>query len=218
MPWIFMYLLVAAADAAVTPAPAVQPAAPGPVASATQPAPPSPAPAAAPRPLPPPTAATPFRLGLTYLNVLSQDGELADNNISTQAIGVDLAFSSTTYVRNHLGLAHQWESAGPYSARGFRIDLISLGYPIQLFRTPNFRLDLEPILNVLRGEIMFVPDDNTFLRLSSGFGLELSATFRQWFVSIQPQIDFRYLIYSDVETQSGFARLFPLRFSLGHEF
>jgi hypothetical protein len=214
MPCIFLYLLAAAPDSAAAPPP--PPTAPiaSPAASpvVAQPVPPPQ------RPPPLPTAATPFRLGLTYLNVLSQDGELANNAVNTHAIGVDLAFSSNTYVRNHLGLAHQWESAGPYSARGFRIDLISLGYPIQLVRTENFRLDLEPILTILRGEILFVSGADTFLRLSSGFGLELSATFRRWYVAVQPQVDFRYLVYSGDETQTGFARLFPLRVSLGHEF
>ena len=117
--------------------------------------------------------------------------------MTTNAIGIDLAFQSNTYVRNHLGLAHQWESARGYAARGFRIDLISLGYPIPLV-TSKVRLDLEPILNVLRGEIMFVNDGGgRLLRVESGFSLELSATVRQWFLTVQAfGIDFRYWVYS----------------------
>lgn len=182
------------------------------------PPPPVTAPLPPPGPVrPPPVVMTPFRLGLTYVNVLSEDGPTA-NEVPTQAVGVDLAFSSTTYVRNHLGLAHQWESEGAYSARGFRIDLVSLGYPIELWRTERFRLDLEPMLNVIRAEILFVTDADALLRLSAGAGLELSATYRRWFFALQPQIDFRYLVYNEGESDTSFTRRFPLRLTLGHEF
>src|SRR6185369_7169145 len=118
-----------------------------------------------------------------------------------------LAFPSNTYVRNHLGLAHQWESAGAYSARGFRIDLISLGYPIPLV-TSAVRLDLEPVLTIVRGEIMFVNDGGgRLLRMERGFSLELSATFRHWFLMLQPfGIDFRYWVYSSARSVTGFSR------------
>ena len=43
----------------------------------------------------------------------------ATPGMATNAVGIDMAFPSNSYVRNHLGLAHQWESAGAYSARGF---------------------------------------------------------------------------------------------------
>ena len=160
---------------------------------------------------------TPFRLSLTYVHVLGEDGELADGTLSTNAIGIDMAFPSGSYVRNHLGLANQWESAPGYSARGFRIDLISLGYPIELVRAA-VRLDLEPVLTVLRGEMMFPQTGPTFLRLDSGFGLDLSVTFRHWFLGVEPEIDFRYLVYSSAASRTGFARIVPLRVSLGHEF
>jgi hypothetical protein len=158
---------------------------------------------------------------LTYVHVLREDGELANPGLSTNALGIDMAFPSNTYVRNHLGLAHQWESAGGVTARGFRIDLISLGYPIPLLitETRSFRLDLEPILTVLRGEIMFVTGGPRTLRVESGFGLELSATIRRWFLSIQPlAIDFRYWVYSSVGSFTGFSRILPLKVAVGHEF
>jgi hypothetical protein len=220
--WALLCLL---AQAAVAPAPAPPaPLATAPAETAPAPPPPPPPAAARPRPLPPPPPApvvlTPFRLSLTYVHVLSEDGDLANPNLSTNAVGIDMAFPSNTYVRNHLGLAHQWESAGGITARGFRIDLISLGYPIQLVTTPNasFRLDLEPILTVVRGEIMFVSNGPRTLRVESGFGLELSATIRHWFLAVQPGIDFRYWVYSSVDSFTGFSRLFPLKVSLGHEF
>ena len=129
---------------------------------------------------------TPFRLSLNYVRVLHEDGELANPGLSTNAVGIDLAFPSNTYVRNHLGLGHQWESAGAYSARGFRIDLISLGYPIPLVssRQSSFRLDLEPILTIVRGELMFVNGGGRVFRMESGFSLELSAAVRRWFLAV----------------------------------
>lgn len=222
--WPLLFLLAQAATAPAPPAPSEAAAAPEPAPpAAAAPAPPPP-PAPRPRPVPPPpppVVLTPFRLSLTYVHVLREDGELANPNLSTNAVGIDMAFPSNSYVRNHLGLAHQWESAGGVTARGFRIDLISLGYPIQLVtnQTATFRLDLEPILTVLRGEIMFVSGGPRTLRVESGFSLELSATVRHWFLTLQAfGIDFRYWVYSSISSQTGFSRVFPFKVALGHEF
>lgn len=187
----------------------------------TSPPPPSPLPAP-PAPTPPAPAAGPsrFRLGLTYTHVIEEDGDLVNENLATNAFGIDLASPSDNYVRDHLGLAYQWESFGAYSARGFRIDLVSLGYPIHLDDSPKFRLDVEPILTVLRGEIMFVTGGK-FLRMESGFGVELSATWNHWFVDVQPfEVDFRYWVYSSraPTSSTGLGRLFPFRLAVGHEF
>jgi hypothetical protein len=217
-------LLAQAAPATTAPA-ATAP--PGPTqAPATGQQPVTPLPAAAPTPPPPhpaphppPVLLSPFRLSLTYVHVLHEDGQLADNNLSTNAVGIDMAFPSNSYVRNHLGLAHQWESAGGATARGFRIDLVSLGYPITLLANPSIRLDLEPILTVVRGELMFVSGGGRFLRVESGFSLELSATVRQWFVVLQAfGIDFRYWVYSSAASVTGFSRVFPFKIAIGHEF
>jgi hypothetical protein len=204
---------VAAPPAAAAPAVAPPAAAPPPAV-----APPPPRPAPPPRAPLPPSVTTPFRLSLTFVHVLREDGELASPNIATNAVGIDMAFPSNSYVRNHLGLAHQWESAPGYSARGFRIDLISLGYPIPLVES-TLRLDLEPILTVLRGEVMFVDGGQRLLRVESGFSLELSATVRHWFLTLQMfGIDFRYWIYTSARSLTGFSRVFPLRVAIGHEF
>jgi hypothetical protein len=187
-------------------------------APAGPPPPPPAAPAPPPRPISQPPVQTPFRLSLTYTRVLSEDGELTNDALTTNAIGIDMAFPSGSYVRNHLGLANQWESGpGGYSARGARIDLVSLGYPIELVRGV-VRFDLEPILDVVRGEIMFVDHGPTVLRLEAGFGLDLSVTALHWFLSAEPAVDFRYLMHASGHTQTGFGRLFPLRVALGHEF
>ena len=222
-------LLAQAATAPPAPAPAPGPAQAAPVGSpsatppeaATPPPPPQPPPPPPPpRPAhpPPPVLLSPFRLSLTYVHVLREDGDLANPNLSTNAVGVDMAFPSNSYVRNHLGLAHQWESAGGATARGFRIDLISLGYPITLSNS-TVRLDLEPVLTVLRGELMFVGGGGRFLRVESGFSLELSATVRQWFLMLQPfGIDFRYWVWTQAASVTGFSRIFPIKVAVGHEF
>ena len=167
-----------------------------------------------------PVNETPFRLSLNYVRVVHEDGDLANPGFSTNAVGIDLAFPSNTYVRNHLGLGHQWESAGAYSARGFRIDLISLGYPIPLVgpRPSSFRLDLEPILTIVRGELMFVNGGGRVFRMESGFSLELSAAVRRWFLAVSAGIDFRYWVYATNGSFTGFTRVVPLRVAIGHEF
>jgi hypothetical protein len=200
-------LLLLLAQAAPEPAPAAPP--------------PPPRSAPPPRPAGPlPPVMSPFRLSLTYVHVLREDGELAHSDASTNAVGIDMAFPSNSYVRNHLGLAHQWENVGGVTARGFRIDLVSLGYPIPLVAS-KVRLDLEPILTVVRGEVMFVNNGPRFLRLESGFSLELSATVQHWFLMVQAfGIDFRYWLYGsgNVGSMTGFSRVFPLKFAVGHEF
>ncbi|MES1165674.1 MAG: hypothetical protein ABUR63_07955 [Verrucomicrobiota bacterium] len=195
----------------------------------------SPAPAAVPPPPPPPpppaAVSTPFRLGLAYTRVLREDGDLTDSALGTNAVGLVFVSPSSSYVRSHFVLAHQWESAGGApgtsaaggTAKGFRVDLLSFGYPIQLMKSPQVRLDLEPIFTALRGEIMFVTGGGRFLRLESGFGLELSATFRRWFVGVQPlAIDFRYWFYGsshfDPQSRTGLGRIFPFRATVGYEF
>jgi len=180
-------------------------------AKAPAPAPPSSAPAQ-------PPVQTPFRLSLTYLHVLAESGQLTNSELSRSAAGIDMAFPSNSYVRNHLGLAYQWES-GPagYSASGLRIDLVSFGYPIELVKAA-VRLELEPIITAVRGEIMFPNLGPTQFRLEGGLGLELGATFKHWFLNVEPSFDFRLLVYTRAGTTTGFGRFFTLRASLGHEF
>ncbi|HEY2728557.1 MAG TPA: hypothetical protein VGK52_01375 [Polyangia bacterium] len=205
--------LLAAGDPSVPHVPPT--AAPSAMAPATTP-PPAPAPAVEPAHLPPGVSA--LRLGLTYVHVLSEDGDLTDAALSTNAAGLDWGFPSNRYGRTHLGLAYQSESRAGYAARGFRIDLISFGYPIVLVDA-DVRLELEPIVTLVRGEIMFLTGGSAFLRMEAGVGLELSATLRQWFVGVQPlAVDFRYWDYSSARSQTGLGRVFPFRIAIGHEF
>ena len=220
--WTLFWLLAQTAPANGGPGTAAPAEAPPAAVPVPPSAPPPPPPQAAPPPRvasPLPPSVSPFRLSLTYVHVLREDGELVDPNTSTNAVGIDLAFPSNTYVRNHLGLAHEWQSLNGMTARGFRIDLVSLGYPIPLVTSSSFRLDLEPILTVVRGEVMFVTNGPRIFRMESGFSLELSATVRHWFAMVQLfGIDFRYWVYTSDGSFTGFSRIFPLKFALGHEF
>jgi len=223
--WVLAQATPAAAPAPAPDAPAVAPAtapppAPATPAAAATPAAPPPRTAPPPRPVLVPVNETPFRLSLNYVRVVHEDGQLANPGYATNAVGIDLAFPSNTYVRNHLGLGHQWESAGTYTARGFRIDLISLGYPIPLASSAksSFRLDLEPILTIVRGELMFVDGGGRIFRMESGFSLELSAAVRRWFLAVSGGVDFRYWIYATSGSTTGFTRLVPLRVAIGREF
>jgi len=182
--------------------------------------------AVVPPPPPPARIGTPFRLALTYTHILSESGDrdLVNDQLGTNALGLVFVSPTTTYVRDHFAIAHQWESAGPYSARGFRIDLVSFGYPIRIVERADWRIDIEPIVTAIRGEVMFVNNGGgRFLRLESGIGLELSATFRHWFLAVQPlAVDFRYWFYGSHElppqSRTGLGRIFPLRLAIGHEF
>jgi len=171
-----------------------------------------------PEPLPAAFPSNRFRFALAYTNVLGESGDLANGGMSTQALGLHWTFPSSTYVRNHLEIGEQWESKGAYSARGFRIDLISFGYPIHLVEG-EIQLELEPIITPVRGEIMFVDGGDKLLRMEGGVGLELSAASRGWFVAVQPlAIDLRYWVYSSAASRTGFSQLFPIRVAVGHEF
>jgi len=218
-------LVLLLAEPALAPAAGADPAPPAAPRATARPT--DATPAAPPPPPPPPVRpGTPFRLALTYTHVLSESGDrdLVNDQLGTNALGLVFVSPTTTYVRDHFAIAHQWESAGAYSARGFRIDLVSFGYPIRIVERPDWRIDIEPIVTAVRGEIMFVNNGGgRFLRLESGLGLELSATFRHWFLAVQPlAIDFRYWFYgSDAfqpQSRTGLGRIFPLRLAIGHEF
>ena len=159
-----------------------------------------------------------FRLGLSFLHVIREDGDFTAPGVQTSAAGLDFGFTSG-YTRTHLGLAHQWESAGNTTARGFRFDLIGVGWPIPLLVSTPVRIHLEPILTVLRLQIMFASGNPTRFRLESGFGVMLSVAYQQWFLGLQPfAIDFRYLSATSDKKDTGLTRVWPFQIVIGREF
>src|SRR5215213_5168920 len=84
-------------------------------------------------PVPPPQSASPpFLMGFEFERTLKEDGDLAHPGQSGQAVGLRFVFREGRALRQHLAFAHHWEQEGNVSRRGFRLDLISIGFPIQV--------------------------------------------------------------------------------------
>jgi len=167
-----------------------------------------------------PEKLSPFRLGLGIAPVVSQSGDLASGSRTTGAFGFDFGFSASEYVRHHLGIAHEWETHDGRGRKGFRIDLIALGFPIVVLAR-QVQIHVEPKLRVARGEILFSTegDGQTDFRIASGFGLALTLAVRGWFLSFEPlSADFRYFSATKDASRTGFATLWWLETVLGREF
>jgi hypothetical protein len=162
-----------------------------------------------------------FRLGLVYTHLFGENGNLARPGPPANAIGVDLGFGLHPNIRYHLAIAHQWEGEGGYSARGFLLDLIALGFPIPLLQK-EVELHLEPMLRIVRGEILFPGDGSdhrTIFRIESGVAVQLTVAYRGWFLAFQPvALDFRYFAATTAEVRTGFASLFSLQVVIGYGF
>ena len=169
----------------------------------------------------PPPEPPPFKLGLELGRGLLEDGDLAYPGQTSYTVGLRFVFMERRAIRQHLTVAHHWERHGPTSRRGFRIDLLALGFPIPLW-AGRVNLALEPILRVIRTEVLFTREDegpSRFLfRLQSGFSLALTAEYRNWFVAVEPlSIDFRYLMLAKDQTFTGFSRIWSLALTVGKE-
>jgi hypothetical protein len=165
-------------------------------------------------------------MGFEFARTLKEDGDLAHPGQSGQAVGLRFVFREGRALRQHLAFAHHWEQEGNVSRRGFRLDLVSIGFPIPVYAPPPpapLHLSVEPILRVLRGEVLFVSVDDgpsrSLMRVQSGFALALSAAYRRWFVVLEPlSIDFRYLLMTRDDSQSGFSRIWSMAGTIGREF
>lgn len=187
------------------------PAAPAPVAAAV--------PAAQP---PQPQPSLPFRLGLFFAKAFGQSGDLAQGP-TPAAVGLDIALGLGHSVRYHLGIANEWESRGSYSAKGFRLDLVSLGFPIQVM-SDRVVVHIEPIARIIRGEILFPAgmESGALFRVESGFAVAITAAMAHWFVAVEPlSIDFRTFTAFTAGpggTQTGYSHLWWFQITAGREF
>jgi len=164
----------------------------------------------------------PFLMGFEFTHVLEEDGDLAHRGQSANAVGLRFVFFEGRAMRQHFALVHHWEQNGPVARRGFRLDLLSMGFPIPVSGAP-LELAVEPILRVVRGEVLFVSEDDgpsrSLMRLESGFALAVSAAYRTWFFIVEPlSIDFRYLQLTRSESQSGFSRIWSVSTTIGRQF
>ncbi len=170
--------------------------------------------------VPPPVPS--FQMGFEAMHVLDEDGQLAHPGQSASAAGLRFVFREARAIRQHVTFAHHWEQEGNVSRRGFRLDLLALGFPIQILGE-ELRLAVEPILRVVRAEVLFVSEDSgpsqALFRLQSGFALALNAEWRSWFASVEPlSIDLRYLAATQDDSRAGLSRIWSLAFVLGREF
>jgi hypothetical protein len=172
-------------------------------------------------PIPPPQP-KPFQMGFEFLHVLDEDGDLAHPGQSASSVGLRFIFSEGRALRQHLAFAHHGENDGDVSRRGFRLDLVAIGFPIPVVTEP-LRLAVEPVLRVIRAEVLFVSEGGgptrSLFRIESGFALGLSAAYRTWFVVLEPlSVDFRYLQATRDDSTSGFSRVWSIAGTIGREF
>jgi hypothetical protein len=161
-------------------------------------------------------------MGFEFTRVLDEDGDLAPPSQSANAAGLRFVFSEGRAIRQHLAVVHHWEQQGSVSRRGFRLDLLALGFPIAV-STGEVRVAVEPVLRALRGQVLFVSEDEgpsrSMLRVESGFALGLTAAYKTFFVILEPfSIDFRYLLMTKDSSRSGFSRIWSMAATLGREF
>lgn len=178
-------------------------------------------------------APLPFRLGIFYAHAFGQSGDLTRFILangangpalpSPAALGIDLGIGLGAYVRYHFGVGTEWESEANYAARGFRFDLITLGFPILVWANSDVAIHVEPLVHVARGEILFQSqpktDDSSLFRIESGIAGAVSLVTHHWFVSLEPlSADFRVFEANSQWVHTGFSYLWWVQLTAGHEF
>lgn len=170
----------------------------------------------------------PFQMGFEFTHFVSEEGALAFPGNSARSMGLHFVFREGRAIRQHFAFAHHWEKSGDVTRQGFRLDLLSLGFPIPVWER-GVRLEIEPVLRPVRGQILFeeVPKDGlegqrtsrSLLRFESGFSLGLRATKGLWFMTFEPlSIDFRTIVATRSETRTGFSRIWSMAYTLGRDF
>lgn len=236
------WLLAAVAVLRTAAAAEAAPAAPGEAAPTTTETPAQP-PAAAQKTAAPrrkdPDATLPLRLGVFFGHAFGQSGDLTryitgTGGVSFQlpspaAVGVDIGTGLGSHVRYHFAVALEWEgqSQAPgqpeYAAKGFRFDLVGLGFPIKVWSNEELTIHAEPLLHLIRGEILFqstpsTPNSSLF-RIESGLGAAVTVVTHHWYFGLEPfALDFRVFEANNKWVHTGFAHMFWFHLSAGYEF
>jgi len=178
-------------------------------------------------------APLPFRLGIFYGHAFGQSGDLTRFILpnggnggtlpSPAVVGLDLGIGLGSYVRYHFGVGLEWESQGPYAAKGFRFDLITLGFPILVWANSDVAIHVEPLVHLVRGEILFQSQpkasDSSLFRIESGIAGAVSLVTHHWFVSLEPlSVDFRVFEANSQWVHTGFSHLWWAQLTAGREF
>ena len=186
---------------------------------------------------PPASTSLPFRLGLFYAHAFGQGGDLTRVIIgdsrtsgfgprlpSPSVLGLDIGIGVGSHVRYHFAVSTEWESQGAYAAHGFRFDPITLGFPILVWQNDDVAIHVEPLVHVVRGEIMFQTQpsgikNSSLFRIESGFAGAISAVSHHWFLAIEPiSLDFRVFEANNQWVHTGFSQLWWFQITAGHEF
>jgi len=222
----------AAEETTPAPAPSAETAAPpGTAVAAAAPATTGPAP----RPRRDPDATLPLRLGVFFGHAFGQSGDLTRNITfnggtsfqlpSPAVVGVDVGTGLGSHVRYHFGVGLEWEgqSQPNYAAKGFRIDLAGLGFPILVWSNEQVAIHVEPLLHLIRGEILFqsAPSgaDTSLFRIESGLAAAVTVVTHDWYFGLEPfALDFRVFEANNKWVHTGFSHLFWFQVAAGYEF
>lgn len=181
----------------------------------------------------PVTASLPFRLGLFYAHAFGQSGDLTraitpfgGNGAqlpSPSVLGLDIGIGAGSHIRYHFAVSTEWESQNGYAARGFRFDPITLGFPILVWQNEDVAIHIEPLVHLVRGEIIFQSQPKTnnssLFRIESGFAGAISAVSHHWFLAVEPiSLDFRVFEANNQWVHTGFSQLWWFQITAGHEF
>jgi len=232
--WLVMASAAQAAETTPAPGPSAEAsAAPPPAPDGATPAPSAAQPA--PRPRRDPDAPLPLRLGVFYGHAFGQSGDLTRNITfnggtsfqlpSPSVVGVDVGTGLGSHVRYHFGVGLEWEgqSQPNYAAKGFRIDLAGLGFPILLWSNEQVAIHVEPLLHLIRGEILFqsapASADTSLFRIESGLAAAVTVVTHNWYFGLEPfAIDFRVFEANNKWVHTGFSHLFWFQLAAGYEF
>jgi len=198
---------------------------------------------AAPAPAKPPSGAVPakvagvslpFRLGLLYAHGFGQSGDLTrmitpggGNGTklpSPAVLGLDIGIGLGSHVRYHFAAGVEWEGQTGYAASGFRFDPITLGFPILAWENQDVAIHIEPLVHLVRGEILFQSQppntkDSSLFRIESGFAGAISVVGHHWFVAVEPiSLDFRVFEANNQWVHTGFSHLWWFQITAGREF
>jgi hypothetical protein len=189
--------------------------------------------AKAPAPQPAAAPSLPFRLGLYYAHAFGQSGDLTRAIIgpgnngpklpSPAVFGLDLGIGLGSHVRYHFAVGVEWEGQTGYAAKGFRFDPIALGFPILVWENQDVTIHVEPLVHLVRGEIIFQSQPKTtnssLFRIESGFAAAITAVTHHWFVSLEPlSLDFRVFEANNQWVHTGFSQLWWFQLTAGREF
>jgi hypothetical protein len=182
----------------------------------------------------PAPASLPYRLGLFYAHAFGQSGDLtrmvtqrSDGGVplpSPSVVGLDIGIGAGSHIRYHFAVSVEWESQTNYAARGFRFDPVTLGFPILIWRNDDVAIHIEPLVHLIRGEILSqsVPKDIRYksqFRIESGFAGAISAVSHHWFLAVEPiSLDFRVFEANNQWVHTGFSQLWWFQVTAGHEF